>query len=285
MTPGLIISAPASGCGKTLVTLGLARAFSGQGLTVQCFKSGPDYIDPAFHRAATGRASFNLDSWAMPWEVATGILGEAEGAALILAEGSMGLHDGVAQAGAWGRGSAADLAQKTDWPVVAVIDASGQAQTAGAVALGLASLRPGLRLAGVILNRIASPRHEKLARQGIEAAGISCFGALPRAAAVEMPERHLGLVQAEEHPALEALIESAAALVRESSRPRRDPRCGAAGAGGCGGPADHSAGPADRLGARCGFLFRLPASSRRLACRRGRDPAVLATRRRAAARG
>ena len=214
MTRGLIISAPASGGGKTLVTLGLARAFSDAGLAVQCFKSGPDYIDPAFHRAATGRASFNLDSWAMPWEMAEAVLGEGEGADLVIAEGSMGLHDGVAQQGAWGRGSAADLARKTGWPVVAVIDASGQAQTAGAVALGLASLRPGLRLAGVILNRIASPRHEKLARQGVETAGISCFGALPRVATIEMPERHLGLVQAEEHPALDALIETASELVR-----------------------------------------------------------------------
>jgi cobyrinic acid a,c-diamide synthase len=213
MTPGLIISAPASGSGKTLVTLGLARAFVARGLAVQCFKSGPDYIDPAFHRAATGRASFNLDSWAMPWGMAGAILGQGAGADLVIAEGSMGLHDGVAVAGAWGRGASADLAARTGWPVVLVIDTSGQAQTAGAVALGMQAFRPEVKIAGVILNKIGSPRHERLARQGLEQAGISCFGCLPRAAEVVMPERHLGLVQAEEHPALEALMQAAAALM------------------------------------------------------------------------
>jgi cobyrinic acid a,c-diamide synthase len=213
MTGGVIISAPASGSGKTLLTLGLARAFTARGLRVQCFKSGPDYIDPAFHRAATGRESFNLDSWAMGSQMVAGLLGKAEGADLVIAEGSMGLHDGVALAGEWGRGASADLALHLDWPVVLVIDASGQAQTAGAVALGLLSYRPGLRLAGVVLNKVASPRHEKLLRAGIEAAGIRVLGALPRLASVELPERHLGLVQAEELPELEHLLDEAARLV------------------------------------------------------------------------
>lgn len=214
-TPGLVISAPSSGSGKTLVTLGLARALRARGLVVQCFKSGPDYIDPAFHRAATDRASFNLDSWAMPWAMALGLLGQGDGADLVIAEGSMGLHDGVASPGEWGRGASADLAAQTGWPVVAVIDASGQAQTAGAVALGLQAFRPEVRLAGVILNKIGSARHERLARQGLEQAGLSCFGCLPRSAAVVMPERHLGLVQAEEHPALDALMEVAGALMAQ----------------------------------------------------------------------
>lgn len=99
MTGGVIIAAPSSGSGKTLVTLGLARAFVRQGLAVQCFKSGPDYIDPAFHRAATGRASFNLDSWAMGQGQVAGLLSKAEGADIVIAEGAMGLHDGVAKAG------------------------------------------------------------------------------------------------------------------------------------------------------------------------------------------
>lgn len=215
MTPGIIISAPSSGSGKTLVTLGLARAFAQQGLSVQCFKSGPDYIDPAFHRAATGRASFNLDSWAMPWDLAAGVLGQGAGADLVIAEGSMGLHDGVAMPGQWGRGASADLAARTGWPVALVIDAGGQAQTAGAVALGLAAFDPKVKVAGVILNKIGSPRHERLARQGLDQAGISCFGCLPRAASVVMPERHLGLVQAEELPALEALMEAASTLMAQ----------------------------------------------------------------------
>ena len=213
MTGGVIIAAPSSGSGKTLLTLGLARAFVRRGLQVQCFKSGPDYIDPAFHRAATGRASFNLESWAMGKAMVASLLAKAEGADIVIAEGAMGLHDGVALAGEWGRGSSADLALHLDWPVVLVLDAGGQAQTAGAVALGLMMYRPGLRLAGVVLNKVASPRHERLLRAGVEAAGIRVLGALPRVAALALPERHLGLVQAEELPELEAMLEEAARIV------------------------------------------------------------------------
>jgi len=214
-TPGLIISAPASGTGKTTVMLGLLAALRDRGLVVQPFKNGPDYIDPAFHRAASGRWSFNLDSWAMPGAMLDGMLAAAEGADLILAEGSMGLFDGVALAGAAGNGATADLAVRMGWPVVVVIDASGQAQTAAAVALGLARFRPGVRVAGVILNRIASPRHEALVRKGMEEAGLPVLGVLPKRAAIAMPERHLGLVQAEEQPALQALIAEAATLMRD----------------------------------------------------------------------
>lgn len=210
---GFLISAPSSGSGKTLVTLGISRALRRMGMAVQCFKSGPDYIDPAFHRAATGRASFNLDSWAMGEATIRAILSQAEGADIVVAEGSMGLHDGVAAPGAWGRGASADLAVAMDWPVVLVIDVSGQAQTCGAVALGCQAFRPGLRLAGVVLNKVASPRHERLARAGIEAAGLRVLGALPRQKGAEVPERHLGLVQAEELPELESVLEAAADLV------------------------------------------------------------------------
>ncbi len=213
MTGGVIIAAPSSGSGKTLLTLGLARAFVRRGLQVQCFKSGPDYIDPAFHRAATGRASFNLESWAMGKAMVASLLGKAKGADIVIAEGAMGLHDGVALKGEWGRGSSADLAVHLDWPVVLVLDAGGQAQTAGAVALGLMMYRPGLRLAGVVLNKVASPRHERLLRAGVEAAGIRVLGALPRVAALALPERHLGLVQAEELPELEAMLEEAARIM------------------------------------------------------------------------
>jgi cobyrinic acid a,c-diamide synthase len=215
MTPGLIISAPASGTGKTTVMLGLLAALRDRGMTVQPFKNGPDYIDPAFHRAASGRASFNLDSWAMPGAMLDGMLAAAEGADLILAEGSMGLFDGVAHRGASGNGATADLSERMGWPVVLVIDASGQAQTAAAVAQGLARFRAKVRVAGVILNRIASPRHEALVRAGMDEAGIAVLGMLPKRAAITMPERHLGLVQAEEQPALQTLIAEAAQLMRE----------------------------------------------------------------------
>ena len=215
-TRGLIIAAPASGSGKTTVALGLARALRQRGLTVQPFKSGPDYIDPAFLAAAAGRDCFNLDSWAMkPGQIAA-LAGAAAGADLALAEGSMGLFDGVASPGATGTGATADIAALLGWPVALVLDASGQAQTAAAVAQGLARFRPAVRVAGVVLNRVASPRHEALLRAGMAEAGLTVFGALPRNAAVAVPERHLGLVQAAELPRLEALLEDAARLIGQN---------------------------------------------------------------------
>ncbi len=215
MIPGLIIAAPASGTGKTTVMLGLLAALRERGLRVQPFKNGPDYIDPAFHQAASGRASVNLDTWAMGPGMLAGLVRSAEGADLVLAEGSMGLFDGVAVKGASGNGAAADLAALMGWPVVLVIDVSGQAQTAAAVAQGLARFRAGVQVAGVILNRVASPRHEALIRSGMEEAGLRVLGALPKRASIAMPERHLGLVQAEELPGLTAMIAAAAALMRE----------------------------------------------------------------------
>ena len=213
--PGLIISAPASGTGKTTLMLGLLDAFRAVGLKVQPFKSGPDYIDPAFHRAASGRFSVNLDSWAMGQDRIAGLIGAAEDADLVLAEGSMGLFDGVARPGETGTGASADLSALTGWPVVLVLDVSGQAQSAAAVAKGFETMRPEVEIAGVVLNRVASPRHEALVRSGMEGEGIRVFGALPRKATIEVPERHLGLVQAEETPELDRIVAEAGAFVAE----------------------------------------------------------------------
>ncbi len=214
-TPGLMIAAPASGTGKTTVMLGLLRALRDDGVAVQPFKSGPDYIDPAFHRAASGRASFNLDSWAMPPRMLDIIGAKADAADFALAEGSMGLFDGVARPGASGNGASADVARRMGWPVVLVIDVSGQAQSAAATALGFSRYDPSVQVAGVILNRVASPRHERLARSGMDAVGLRMFGALPRRGDLKLPERHLGLVQAIEHPDLDARIGDYAAFLRE----------------------------------------------------------------------
>jgi len=211
----LVISAPASGAGKTTLTLALARAYRDRGLDVQCFKSGPDYIDPAFHAAATGRSSVNLDSWAMRRDAIEGLVARGRDADLVLAEGSMGLFDGVASPGMSGTGASADLAEMMDWPVLLVLDPAGQAQTAAAVAAGLRDFRKGVRIAGVILNRVASPRHEDLVRRAMEGAGIAVLGALPRHAPIKLPERHLGLVQAEELGRLNELIGEAARLVAQ----------------------------------------------------------------------
>lgn len=206
---GLVISAPASGTGKTTLTLGLLAAWRARGVAVHPFKNGPDYIDPAFHAAASGVQSTNLDSWAMPGALLDSLVVQAHGADLILAEGSMGLFDGVVAPGASGMGASAELAIRYGWPVVLVLDVSGQAQSAAAIAHGFRTLNPELPFAGVVLNRVASPRHEALVRAGLTAAGITVFGALPRRESIRLPERHLGLVQAEEQANLAALLAEA----------------------------------------------------------------------------
>ncbi len=213
--PGLMISAPASGTGKTTLMLGLLAALRRDGVAVQPFKSGPDYIDPAFHTAASGRASFNVDSWSMPRATIDGLVGNALGADLILGEGSMGLFDGVAIPGACGNGASADIAAHMGWPVVLVLDVSGAAQSVAATALGFKSMRPDVNLAGVVLNRVASPRHEALVRVGMAQAGVKVLGSLPRRKEIEMPERHLGLVQAGEQENLPEILAEAAAFVSE----------------------------------------------------------------------
>jgi cobyrinic acid a,c-diamide synthase len=213
MARAIVISAPASGAGKTTLTLAVARACRDRGLAVQCFKCGPDYIDPAFHLAATRRPSVNLDSWAMPRATIAALTARADDADLVMAEGSMGLFDGVATEGASGTGASADIAAMMGWPVLLVLDPAGQAQTAAAVAAGLRDFRPGVRLAGVVLNRVASPRHEDLVRRAMASINIPVLGALPRHAPIALPERHLGLVQAEEQARLSDLIAEAARLI------------------------------------------------------------------------
>lgn len=215
--PGLLVSAPSSGSGKTTVMLGLLRAFAEDGLTVQPFKSGPDYIDPAFHRAAAGRGSFNLDTWAMHRGLLAAIAARAEGTDLIVAEGSMGLYDGVATRGESGWGASAETAALLGWPVLLVLDVGGQAQSAAATALGFSHYRDDLPFAGVILNRVASPRHERLIRLGMERVGLPVLGALPRQGDLTLPERHLGLLQAVEHPDLDEAIAAYAAFLRAHS--------------------------------------------------------------------
>ncbi|MGR3616578.1 MAG: cobyrinate a,c-diamide synthase [Paracoccaceae bacterium] len=214
--PGLMISAPASGTGKTTVMLGLLRALADEGMAVQPFKSGPDYIDPAFHLAAAGRNSFNLDTWAMDDSLLNAIAAQAAGAQICVGEGSMGLYDGVATKGQTAFGTSAETAKRMGWPVVLVIDVGGQAQSAAATALGFTNYDPDLPFAGVILNRVASPRHERLTRLGMERAGIKVLGSLPRRGDLTLPERHLGLIQAVEHPDLNAAISGYADFLREN---------------------------------------------------------------------
>jgi len=203
---GLIISAPRSGAGKTTVTLAILAALARRGVKVRSAKAGPDYIDPAFHMAATGMASVNLDSWAMPPALLDALVADAaREAEIFLIEGAMGLFDGVP--GAPGRsGAAADLAVRLKLPVLLVLDVAAQSQSAAAVVRGFASHDPDVRIAGVVLNQIGSARHRQLVTDAIAALGVTIAGAVPRDKTFELPERHLGLVQAGEHGDLTARL-------------------------------------------------------------------------------
>ena len=208
---GLMIAAPRSGSGKTTLTLGLLRALTRRGVAVAGAKSGPDYIDTAFLAAACGRESVNLDSWAMPAPLIRALAGGLEGDMAIV-EGSMGLFDGaLSPVGA--TGASADVAAILGLPVVLALDVSGQGQTAAAVALGCAQYDARLRVVGVVLNKVGSERHRRLCSQALEARGLPVLGALPRDASVGLPERHLGLVQAQETAALDARLDGLADFV------------------------------------------------------------------------
>jgi cobyrinic acid a,c-diamide synthase len=204
---GLIIAAPSSGAGKTTVTLGILAALKRRGVTVRAAKAGPDYIDPAFHAAATGARGFNLDTWAMPPSLLDALLAEsARECDMLVIEGVMGLFDGVP--GLSERtGAAADLAARYALPVLLVLDVSAQAQSAAAVVRGFVSHDPNARIGGVVLNRVGSDRHRAMVAEAIAQLGIPVIGALPRDDQIVLPERHLGLVQASEHGDLSARIE------------------------------------------------------------------------------
>ena len=209
---GWLIAAPRSGSGKTTVTLALVAALRARGIPVRTAKSGPDYIDPAFHAAASGQPGTNLDTWAMPPALIDGLAaGPGLLPELLIVESAMGLFDGVA-APPGRTGASADLAARLGLPVLLVLDVSGQSQTAAAVAHGLNTFRPGVHVGGVILNRLGSGRH----RTGIEAAlgeiGLPVLGAIPRDPGLGLPERHLGLVQAREHPDLTRHLANLAAM-------------------------------------------------------------------------
>jgi len=209
---GLIVSAPRSGAGKTTVTLALIAALARRGMAVRAAKAGPDYIDAAFHAAAAGAASYNLDSWAMPPALLDALMTEAaHGADILVIEGIMGLFDGVP--GPPGRcGATADLAAQFGLPVVLVLDVSGQSQSAAAVVRGFAAHEPAVRIAGVVLNRVGSERHRELVAQAVAALNTPVLGAVPRDEILTLPERHLGLVQAGEHGDLALRLDALARM-------------------------------------------------------------------------
>jgi len=203
--PALFITAPGSNHGKTTITAALARYHVEQGRKVRVFKSGPDFLDPMILERACGLPVYQLDLWMMGETECRRLLYEAAlEADLILIEGVMGLFDGEP--------CSADVAELFSVPVMAVIDATGSAQTLGALAYGLANYRPGLKFSGVLANNIASPRHNEMIMQGMPP-DLCYFGGIPRDSQFVLPERHLGLVQAEEVLDLESRMSAAATAI------------------------------------------------------------------------
>jgi len=207
---GVVIGASRSGSGKTVVTLGLLAALRRRGHVVAPAKAGPDYIDPAFLGRAAGREAVNLDPWAMgPARLKHLASVQATGADLLMIEGVMGLFDAAAD----GVGSTADLAELLELPVLLVVDAEKQSQSVAPLIAGFANWRPGVRIGGVILNRVASMRHERMLVEAVGTTGIPCLGAIPRSDDLVVPERHLGLVLPGEVDAFETFLDAAAETV------------------------------------------------------------------------
>ncbi len=213
--PRLVVAAPSSGSGKTTVATGLMAAFAARGLAVSPHKVGPDYIDPGYHALATGRVGRNLDAYLCgPELVAPLFLHGARGCDIAVVEGVMGLYDGAAGEGELA--STAQVAKLLRAPVVLVVDASSQSRSVAALVHGFASFDPQVRIGGVILNKVASDRHEELLREALDSSGVPVLGALRRVAQVDTPSRHLGLVPVAERQAaaVGAVAEMAAQVER-----------------------------------------------------------------------
>lgn len=211
---GVIIAAPSSGSGKTLLTLGLARHWARSGIAVGAAKIGPDYIDSGYLSAASGRPCVNLDLWAMRPSTFAGAVADAGGdAGLVVCEGVMGLFDGASG----GKGSTADVAALTGWPVILVLDARAQGASVAAIVQGFDRHRPDVPLAGVVFNRVAGETHAAVLIEATAAAAphVACLGWIPRRPDLALPERHLGLVQAVERPDLGGFLDRAADVVAE----------------------------------------------------------------------
>jgi cobyrinic acid a,c-diamide synthase len=207
--PRLVVAAPSSGSGKTTVATGLMAAFTESGLTVSPHKTGPDYIDPGYHALATGRPGRNLDAYLCgPERIAPLFAHAAAGTQLAVVEGVMGLYDGAGGSGELA--STAQVAKLLKAPVVLVVDASSQSRSVAALVHGFASWDPEVRIAGVVLNKVASERHEALLREALDGSGVPVLGALRRDADADTPSRHLGLVPVAERHA--EAVESVAAL-------------------------------------------------------------------------
>lgn len=207
----IMLAGVSSGCGKTTAALALLRAMKDRGLRVAPFKSGPDYIDPGFHRVACGRVSHNLDEWlCAPTAIRQILRLGAADADISVIEGAMGMYDGV---GSDSLCSAWSLSRHTGTPVILVVDASGSAASAAATALGFLKYREDSGIAGVLVNRASGERHYALVKDAMAAIGLECVGWMPRDRQLHMPDRHLGLVPVEERADVEAQIQRAAGQI------------------------------------------------------------------------
>ena len=191
--PRLVIAAPSSRSGKTTVATGLMAALTERGLAVSPHKVGPDYIDPGYHALASGRVGRNLDAYLCGPELVAPLFAHgARGCDIAVVEGVMGMFDGASGQGELA--STAHVAKLLRAPVVLVVDASSQSRSVAALVHGFASWDPEVRIGGVILNKVASDRHEELLRDALESTGVPVLGVLRRAPQVDTPSRHLGLV-------------------------------------------------------------------------------------------
>lgn len=210
--PRLVVAAPSSGSGKTTVATGLMAALARRGLSVSPHKVGPDYIDPGYHALATGRTGRNLDAYLCgPELIAPLFLHGARGCDVAVVEGAMGLFDGAAGEGELA--STAQVAKLLRAPVVLVVDASAQSRSVAALVHGFVTFDPEVRIGGVILNKVASERHEALLREALRSVGVEVLGVLRRAEQVATPSRHLGLVPVAERRA--AALEAVAAMAEQ----------------------------------------------------------------------
>jgi cobyrinic acid a,c-diamide synthase len=212
LADGLVIAAPRTGSGKTLLTLGLASALRARGLAVAPAKAGPDYIDGAILARAAGHPAINLDPWAMRPERLRRLAAEhALAADLLLVEGVMGLFDGAAD----GTGSTGDLAATLGLPVVLVVDAERQGQSVAPLVMGFAAWRASVHVEAVILNRVSTTRHERMLTAALHEAGFVVLGAIPKRDGLTLPERHLGLVLPNEVAAFDGVVAMAGEAVAE----------------------------------------------------------------------
>lgn len=217
LTPGFVIAAPNSGSGKTLITLGLLRAFKNRGLSVGSFKVGPDYIDPTFHSVASEKICRNLDFWGMREETLSGeckaILTHND---IAIAEGVMGLFDGAFVGKRDDCGSTADAAKWLGWPIVLIVNASGVGESVAALIQGFRNYRSDVNIAGIILNSVNGPKHENILKDAISRINIPCLGCIPRDDRLVLPSRHLGLIRASEINEIDGWLNQAAKIIADN---------------------------------------------------------------------